>query len=158
MIESYFICSVMILLLTQYMVHAEVAISFQFDALSNATEVAQRGCEGAVPSCERLARPAIEMSMHVMYDYPLSQWKHSNSCRSIMPNQQELPFIQHFHIPKTGGTAFNFILHDYAGCPIPEGMMPCEVSITSVSTYSYIKISVVFILFDVLIYFYGIID
>jgi len=111
-----------------------MAVSFRFNELSDPIIVARNGCMGAVPSCTRVSTPAIELAMHRMYNRPLDNWLYSDSCGSLMPPQEELPFIQHFHIPKTGGTAFNFLLHDYAGCPLPEHQTPCQVAITSVNT------------------------
>jgi hypothetical protein len=113
----------------------DVSIDIRFGANSDAGEVARRSCSGTVPSCYRIARPAIELAMHDMYQTPLSDWKYSDSCKSWMPHQEELSFVQHMHIPKTGGTAFNYFLHDYCGCPIPEDTTPCTVSIVSVSNH-----------------------
>ena len=125
-----------------------------FDVTNKSTphEIATNGCHDSVLSCYRLALPLIELAMNKRYGYSLDHWQYNPSCECSLPKQTSLHFIQFFHIPKTGGTAFNYLLHDYVGCPIPEGTRPCEVSVTAVSinVLSHTQLRFIFYLIDVL--------
>ena len=112
--------------------HLKTNINFYINNDSIPSELAKEGCINGVISCYNLALPLIELKMNKLYNYSLNHWRYNPYCNCNMPSQDILPFIQFFHIPKTSGTAFNYILHDYVGCPIANDSYPCEVSISTV--------------------------
>ena len=120
------------MLLTVALCSLNEPVSFHFDADSDPAAVAREGCHGAVPSCQRLARPAVELAMHRMYGTPLAGWSHSEVCGPLPP-QEPLSFVQQLHVPKSGGTAFALWLRDYSGCPVPPGAQACDEAVSLVS-------------------------
>mgnify|MGYP003387052401 FL=1 len=78
------------------------------------------GCKNTISTCTRFAKPMLEIQLNKIYNKPLNQygWKYDHICQTELPKQEKLSYLQHFHIPKTSGTALTSWLFDYMNCNI----------------------------------------